>query len=308
MASRPAARVSWVLLLVLAAAVAIGATASILVNPNSSSPASSSSGPTPQLLIPSWVFVAGILAMLGVIVLIWVLLRIDSKGMRGIGNNPFLAVLFAIAVISMAVIAVRVLGIGPLPAANLGGGGTVTVNNSTNTTPSGNFGNLSGAGTFFVVPGIPPWLAFAVLAAVVFIAVAIAIPQTRRYLRERRLEGRGGLSKTPSPPAGVREALARASEQLDLGGDPRLVILALYEEMLRHLRPMVGSLETATPEEIRAVYLERFGVRREAARTLTRLFEEARYSLHPMGSEERDRARDAVRATIDDLDRKNVAS
>ena len=164
----------------------------------------------------------------------------------------------------------------------------------------------SGAGSVFVAPSLPAWLPFLLLVIVVVVAVAVGVPQTRRYLAERRaeIEAHRRAKGAPRADPEVRAALSRASLELDLGQDPRTVILALYSEMLEHLRPMVGSVESATPEEIRTEYLEHFGVRPAAARTLTRLFEEARYSLHPMGSRDRDRAQDAVRATIEDLDRR----
>jgi hypothetical protein len=96
--------------------------------------------------------------------------------------------------------------------------------------------------------------------------------------------------------------------ELGHGADAREVILALYATLLARLRPMVGGMDTSTPEEIRAVHLERLGARPEPARTLTRLFEEARYSAHPMGPESSRTAQEAVRAVLDDLDRRDLPS
>lgn len=307
MARPPTAQVSWILLLVLIAAIAIGATASILVSPSSSHPASSSTGPTPEVILPVWVFVASILGVLVAVVVGWIILRLDSSG-KGLTNNTFVSILFAIAIISLFIIGLRVLGIGG-PAAPATGGSSST-NPTSPTTPVSPTTNVTlvGPGGFYVFPSLPSWLPLAVLVFVAIVAVAVAVPRARRYLEERRADLRFRHPPTPEEAKEVRAALSRASAELDLGGDPRAVILALYTQMLGHLRPMVGSVETATPEEIRAIYLVRLGVRPEEARTLTRLFEEARYSLHPMGPEESARAQAAVRATIDDLDRRSSAS
>ena len=104
----------------------------------------------------------------------------------------------------------------------------------------------------------------------------------------------------------LETVIPRASVELEEGGDPRSAILALYTEMLVHLRPRVGSVETATPEEIRATHLVRLGVRPEEAHILTRLFEEARYSTHPLGPATSAEAQGALRATLADLDRRTV--
>ena len=47
----------------------------------------------------------------------------------------------------------------------------------------------------------------------------------------------------------------------------------------------------------------RLGIRPEVATELTRLFEEARYSTHPLGPESADRAAEAMRRATADLER-----
>jgi hypothetical protein len=304
MASPPAGRVSWVLLVVVAVAIAVGATASILVNPNMTSPAGSSSGPTQQVQLPNWVFAAAILAVMIVVLIVWIIIRIDAKGQRGISSNAFISLLFAIGVISLLVIVLHLLGVGG-SSQNSGNDTNITPPPPPPTVPPSTGPPLTGAGSVFVAPSVPAWVPLVIIAIVVVVAVTVGVPQTRRYLSERRAEaGDRRRANAPRASPAVHDALSRASYELDLGQDPRTVILALYQEMLVHLRPMSGSVESATPEEIRTTYLEHYGVRHGAARTLTRLFEEARYSTHPLGPAERDRARDAVRAAIDDLDRR----
>jgi hypothetical protein len=149
-------------------------------------------------------------------------------------------------------------------------------------------------------------LPFVVVAAIALLFVLVAVPELRRYFAERR----EGKATPPSPVevAAVREALIRAVTDLRQGGDAREVILGLYAAMLVRLQPMVVGIDTSTPEEIRAAHLERLGVRTGPARTLTRLFEEARYSAHPMGPESSQAAEEAVRAVLDDLDRRDFPS
>lgn len=298
MARPAAARTPWVLVVVLIAALAVGATASIIAAPQLAAP---TSGPAPEVLLPTWVFVAAILGMLAIIIGLWIFLRVGSEG-KGLSNRTFFSILFAIAIISLIIIGLRVLGVGGPPAqVTTGKGGGNTSLNATNTTPPTHVANLNGVGGYLSFPTLPPWLPFVLLGVVVLVAVAVGVPQARRFVLERREELRRRRPPADASTADMRAALSRASMALDLGDDPRSVILALYREMLAHLVPMVGDVATHTPEEIRANHLERLGVRAEAAHTLTRLFEEARYSTHPMGAKESARAQQALRATIDDL-------
>jgi len=297
--AKPSAnRASLVLVIVLVAALSAGAAASILAGASTKPPPTS--GPTSELLLPLWVFLVAVLGMLGVICVTWVLVRLSSP--KGWSNSALMNALFAVLVISLFIVGLRVFGVGgPPPPASTSNATTNSSSPPVTTLPT-NVSNVSGIGAYTLFPNIPPWVPFVVLAFVVLLLVVVAVPQTRRYLSERheRLVPRTGSE--PEPP-GVRAALSRASAELDLGADPRLVILALYSEMLMHLLPMVGSVDTSTPEEIRTAHLVRLGVRPEAARTLTRLFEEARYSTHPMGLQESARVREAVRATLEDLNR-----
>ena len=294
-------RISLVLVIVLVAAMATGAAASILVGASTAAPPTS--GPTSQVLLPLWVFLAGVFGLLAVIIVSWIMTRLTSEA-KGVSNRVLVSVLLTILIVSLFIVGLRVFGVGgpPPPTSTTVISNTTNASGSTGSSP-GNFTNLSGLGAYDLFPSIPAWVPFVVLGFVVLVLVIVVVPHTRRYLAERqeRLPSKRGAAASP---AGVRAALTRASAGLDLGEDPRTVILALYSEMLLHLQPMVGSVETNTPEEIRAVHLAHLGVRPGAARTLTRLFEEARYSLHPMGPKESARAQDAVRATLEDLDRR----
>ncbi|MGP8019339.1 MAG: DUF4129 domain-containing protein [Thermoplasmata archaeon] len=302
MTNKPAPRVSWVLLLVLAVALAIGAAASILATASTAPPPPS--GTASLVVLPEWAIAAvswGIVALVVGSLVVWRLTSGPSSALTRMAVTILAIILIGIVFL----IVVRFAGFGGF--VGMGGSGLPHSSNSTyssnNTTPLK--GNLSGTGSGIILfPSVPGWVPFLILGLVVVLVVAVGVPQTRRYLEDRRDSGAVRRRSAVRVSAGMRRALTQASSELDIGGDPRVVILALYAAMLSHLQPMVDDIGTSTPEEIRAAHLVRLGVRPEAARTLTRLFEEARYSTHPMGRAESTRAQEAVRATLDDLARR----
>ncbi len=301
MTKPPAPRVSWVLLVVLTAALATGAAASILVSAATAPP---NPPPASLLILPQWFLSAVIVGALVVFVGVLVVLRIGS-GRSSFLTRVTVSILVVIFLGILFVIGIRALGFGgPIQVTNSGGGpgSNSTTTNVTAPAPGGQVGGPGGQITLF--PSVPAWVPFLLLGAVVLVVMLVGVPQVHRYLEERRAYGRRARASAAGVPTWVREALAQASSELDLGGDPRVVILALYRTMLEHLQPMVEDLGTSTPEEIRAAHLVRLGVRPDAARTLTRLFEEARYSTHPLGPATVARAQEALRATLDDLDRR----
>jgi hypothetical protein len=298
---KSAARVSWVLLIVLVAALATGAAASILVSATFGPPPPS--GPVSLVYFPSWLISALSIGLIVFFLGSFVVWRLTA-GPRSNLNRMAVSILMVVFLALLFVMGAHFFSAGGW----IGPGGS--------TPPSGSSGSghgtkpnitspLNGSGgRIFYIPGLPAWVPFVILGAIVLVAVAIGVPRTRSYLADRRDKRALRRVSIPTVPAGMREALSRASSDLDLGGDPRVVILALYASMLEALRPMVDNLPTSTPEEIRAAHLVRLGVRPEAAGTLTRLFEEARYSEHPMGPTESAQAQEAVRATLDDLARR----
>jgi hypothetical protein len=298
---KSAARVSWVLLIVLVAALATGAAASILVSATFGPPPPS--GPVSLVYLPSWLLTALSIGLILFVLGSFVVWRLNAGPVSTLSR-------MAVSILMVVFLAVLfVIGAHFLTAGGWVGPGGSTPSGNTTGSDHGTKTNittpLNGSGGRIVfLPGLPTWVPFVILGVVVLLAVAIGVPRTRGYLADRRERRALRRASAPAVPAGMREALSRASADLDLGGDPRVVILTLYASMLEALRPMVDNLRTSTPEEIRASHLVRLGVRPEAAGTLTRLFEEARYSEHPMGPRESARAQEAVRATLDDLARR----
>jgi len=87
------------------------------------------------------------------------------------------------------------------------------------------------------------------------------------------------------------DAVQDAIEELEVGGDVRSVILACFHRFCALLGARGITAQGAlTPRELEGLAVERLRVSRDASETLTSLFEEARYSEHPLGEADRQRA------------------
>lgn len=298
---KSASRGSWVLLVVLVVALALGAAASILVGASTAAPPPSS-GTASLVFLPNWAVTAIAIAFI-LFVLGGLVANRLTPGPRSSLTRSAAVILAIVFLGILVVVAGHYIG-GTAPTGGTATNGSSSSGGGTSPPPTG---SASGPGGVIVVPNIPAWVPFLVLGVIVLIVAVVAVPQTRQYLERRREARVARRRSSDTVPAGLTGALSRASNDLDLGGDPRTVILSLYAAMLRELQPMVADLGVSTPEEIRTNHLLRLGVRPEAARTLTRLFEEARYSPHPMGAAESARAKVAVRETIEDLTRRPAA-
>jgi len=87
------------------------------------------------------------------------------------------------------------------------------------------------------------------------------------------------------------DAVQDAIEELEVGGDVRAVILACFRRFCALLGARGITAQGAlTPRELEDLAVGRLHVSREASSTLISLFEEARYSEHPLGEADRHRA------------------
>ncbi|HXW66750.1 MAG TPA: DUF4129 domain-containing protein [Thermoplasmata archaeon] len=298
--ARPRSRGSPTILFLVLVALAFGAAASVVAGAAVAPPFRSSS--TPADVLPTWFFDLLVLAIFGSGIGFFVYLRL-SRGAAVVPTqwvaSIAIALLVGVAFVFLAQLFAGSAAVGSgTPGHSTGPGLNLTGGNAT-----GN-GTLAGGGTSapsFHLP-LPPWLLFVALSALV---VGLALVATTPLWSA--VVGRARSSATRRIPGAerdrVRGALASAAEALDAGGDPRATIEALYGAILARVGTMAIGLEGATPEEIRAEHLIRLGVRPAAAETLTRLFEEARYSTHPLGPGEVDRAARAIREASEDLDR-----
>jgi len=170
--------------------------------------------------------------------------------------------------------------------------GTRSANNSTRF-GGGAFGLASrgsspppGGRGGFVVPGWLPWTVLAI--AVVAVGVGLVALWGRRE---------HASTETAETASASRAAVEAAIGALGLESDPRRAVIAAYAAMQRTLgeRGVVRS-----PAEAPREYLERALVASRAtereARTLTGLFEEARYSEHPIPERLREVALFALRS------------
>ncbi|HTT73710.1 MAG TPA: DUF4129 domain-containing protein [Thermoplasmata archaeon] len=306
MSARRLSAPSIVLLVVLGCALAVGLAASALVaggsvfgnaNPFPSGHAGGL-GPSDGSEIAAFVVVVLFFAFLGFLIYRWMTVpRNQIVGQVAV---------VGLTVILLAVLFVVVVHFLILPALGPGAPSTggVAANNTTGnrTNPVGNQ-TVNGTSTGVSILGIPAWGVYGAIAVAGALAVAIGVP----WLLRGSPRYRGGAGARRGA-AEAEAALRTAAQDLAEGADPRTVIVVLYGQLLRRIGPVVGDVAAATPEEIRRRHLTRLGIRPEIAEALTRLFEEARYSTHPMGADAAAHARTVVAAAMDDLAGRAVAT
>lgn len=299
---RPSRRPSVVLLVVLLAALGTGAAASAL--------AGAATSPTPSGASPVNVELTGdvvMYAFTGIVILgaAILLYRRIAGGATPIPGEFAVVALVCILLLILFVIGFRSLaGGGSVPTNTTASGSSGNATHQPNSTgPNGTANGTGSYGGYWFNP--PPWILFVAVAGIAAAVAAVAVPELRALAAARRL-ARDEEDADREAADRARAALAGAADALGEGRDPREVIIALYAELLERLSPMVGDLAPETPEEIRAHHLVRLGIAPARAEALTRLFEEARYSTHPLGPEEATRARDVIRAAEYDLARLEV--
>jgi uncharacterized iron-regulated membrane protein len=180
---------------------------------------------------------------------------------------------FGAAVIVAAVAGSRTGHTMPRVAGTLGGGAPLRPISSSKTTDG------------FVLPSWLPWTALGTVALA--IAAGVFVLWLRRA-RQRTDDLRAGATSA---------AVDAAIGALDSDRDPRHAVIAAYGAMQGTLgeHGLVRSPAEAPREYLRRVLLERGATEREAT-TLTGLFEEARYSTHPIPDRVRGLALSALRS------------
>ncbi len=144
--------------------------------------------------------------------------------------------------------------------------------------------------------GIPEWIipvlnAFYIIGMIltVLISAIIAVYKVREAIAKRA--GRAGRHSGPMAQA-IAEAADEALDDLTRpGGTAREAIIRCYARFERSL----ALAETArapwqTAMEFMQAVLNRLPIDRTDVQRLTRLFELARFSRHPLGEDERDEA------------------
>ena len=148
----------------------------------------------------------------------------------------------------------------------------------------------------------------AVLYALLIIALIAVTAACAAALRRRQASAAAAASYPEAVPdadaqrAGLRDAVESGSSALRDFDDAQDAIIACYLSMEQSLG-RAGAVRDAadTPDELLARAARAGLVRGAAAARLTGLFYEARFSSHPLGVEQRDAAREALRELADDL-------
>lgn len=284
----------------LLAAVAFGLAASFLAGPVA--PVEVSAPPTSS---PNAGFLGFELASVIILVgfVAWVVYRIALGVRRGTLPVPAHAVMLLLTMFAVAVLFVVLFHA-------VGGTAWATSNRTANVTGPGTTpppitttpgGNLTGPAGIT----IPGWTLYAGFALAAVVVVVLALPY---LVALRREPGDSGSSALPSK-AEVRAALGQALADLDASTDvsANRRIIAAYASLLvrfEERRPsgVDGTLATMTPRDVEQVCVQRLRVGAGTAHELTGLFEEARYSHHPLGEEAVVRARTALRRALEEID------
>jgi hypothetical protein len=285
--ARPRVRQVPAVALFLLAAVAFGIAAAILA-----APASGPTGGTPLFGLVS--FDTGLAITLGFVAamfVVWILMTF-RRG-EGVGLNR----VFPTAFLLVALVLVLFIFIAPYAAhgiRNSGSSGSTPPGGQNNSTPpaGGGSGGIGGP-----LPGWNPgWLPVLAVGAATVVVAVLALPLLL------------SLRRRPPPsstePDVARRAVERALAALDDGSiaDPRRRIVALYAQLLERVGPKIERVDARTAREVEQECVRHWKMPRASAEELTGLFEEARYSDHPMPESAVDRARAALRASLRAID------
>ncbi len=275
-------------LLFLAAFVLVVALASNLANlsePSAAAPRARDRS-TVIGLIPTWLFAvlvwASALVLLAVFVGLYLWVR-RARTRRPAMPWHLLAVVLALTIVIPFLLAWFVPGTFTRP------GAAETTNATTDAT------SPLGAGTeLFNAPLQVARSVPVVAMAFVLVVLAFALATLPRWMPSRgRLPPGLVLPVTQE----VANTVQKAIQDLEAGKDPREAILACYAALMALLgRHGLSDLEPLTPREVERRALVKLGLSERDIDSITTIFEEARYSDHPMGPESRDRAREALRA------------
>jgi hypothetical protein len=139
---------------------------------------------------------------------------------------------------------------------------------------------------------------YGLLVAALLVVLVVSIWWARRLSRSLALPAIPGDATADDESQGLREAVASGRAAMTDLDDARAAIIACYEAMEQSLAERGAAREVAgTPDELLTRATDRNLIRGDAARRLTRLFYEARFSSHRLGVD----ARDAAAAALDEL-------
>jgi Domain of unknown function (DUF4129) len=251
-----------------------------------STPVNASSAQAPAIALFTLLLGAGSVALAGLAALIW-----SGRPRRGDDERepvrqpfhvPWYWQLVAIALplaLGAALVAAVVLGTRTVhPSSRLGSIVGHARQQSAPATPSGHRGG-------FTLPGWLPWTLLAIIVLTLGVGIVLSLLQRARRAYE-------------PPERGVaRVAVESAIAALDATTDARGAVIASYAAMERSLAERgVRRSDTEAPREyLHRVLVTASGTEHDA-RTLTGLFEEARFSTHPIPDRFRELAASSLRS------------
>ena len=151
-----------------------------------------------------------------------------------------------------------------------------------------------------IAVGVPNWVFLPVGIALSVVIGVLAIPGVLSRLVDRRTHRPAPPSVT-AVPEGIVSAIQDARLAIESGERPRDAIVRLYGRLLGRVAPSVEELATSTAEEIRQTRFAALPVPAVRSEVITRLFEEARYSTHPIDQPVADRFVETLREVERDL-------
>jgi Domain of unknown function (DUF4129) len=154
--------------------------------------------------------------------------------------------------------------------------------------------------------GLPPWLGWTIAAigAAAIVAAGVVLGGELRRLWPKRGRRDGDRPAVPeatvaeppgadteNDPEAARHAVDRAMERLRDAADARAAVIEAYARMEEVLaEEHLGRRSPEAPREYLARVLREQDIPGQPLTTLTALFEEARFSLHPIPDSARSRA------------------
>jgi hypothetical protein len=155
------------------------------------------------------------------------------------------------------------------------------------TVDDANAANGGGPATavFPIAAGWPIDLALVGLLLAAVLAIVLLLRRSRRVDWATEDDTSGG------PRASAAVAVSRTIQDLEAGRDVRSAILVCFQRFCELLGSRgITEQGALTPRELEALAVHRLRVSSKDSRILTGVFEEARYSTHPLGEPDRQRA------------------
>lgn len=164
-------------------------------------------------------------------------------------------------------------------------------------------GGATDAGGLTLTLNLGPRSLGLLLGAALLLATYLFLGATRR----RREAGEGGIP-TPEETEEAIRALEEGIYHLNLGQDPRSVILECYRDLLQLFhRRGVRTPPAATAREVERMARASLGLSSSSSEALRGLFELARYSTHPLTEADRRSAVAYLGAAKEELEASRVA-